>query len=48
MLKNSKSMGGHISGAIIFSTVEVVIEETEKPIKRHLDSYTGLREILRE
>ena len=41
----NKAMGGHINEAVVFSTAEVVIEETEKPIKRYLDSYTGLREI---
>jgi len=42
----NKSIGGHINQAIIFSTAEVFIEETDFPIKRYLDSYTGLRELV--
>ena len=42
----SKAIGGHINQAIIFSTAEVFIEETDFPIKRYLDSYTGLRELV--
>ena len=42
----NKATGGHINEAIIFSTAEVFIEETDFPIKRYLDSYTGLRELV--
>jgi predicted DNA-binding protein with PD1-like motif len=42
----SKAIGGHINEAIVFSTAEVFLEELDYPIKRKMDSYTGLREIV--
>jgi predicted DNA-binding protein with PD1-like motif len=41
----NKAVGGHLAEGKIFSTAEVFIEELDYPIKRKLDSYTGLREI---
>ena len=40
------SFGGHIAEAIIFSTAEVVIGELDYQLKRILDSYTGLNELV--
>ncbi len=37
--------GGHLAEAIVFSTAEVVIGELEQQLRRHPDSYTGLREL---
>ena len=38
--------GGHLAEAVVFSTAEVVIAELDFPLKRELDSYTGLNELL--
>jgi predicted DNA-binding protein with PD1-like motif len=42
----NKAIGGHINDGIVFSTVEVFLEEVDYLIKRKQDSYTGLREIV--
>ena len=39
-------MGGHLAGAKVFSTAEVVIAELEQQLHRKVDSYTGLKELL--
>ncbi|MCJ7817047.1 MAG: DNA-binding protein [Candidatus Aenigmarchaeota archaeon] len=41
----NKAVGGHLTEGIIFSTAEVFIQELDYPIKRKMDSYTGLKEI---
>jgi len=41
----NRAVGGHLAEGTIFSTAEVFIEETDQPIKRILDSYTGLKEL---
>jgi predicted DNA-binding protein with PD1-like motif len=41
----SKSIGGHINEAIVFSTAEVCLEELDFQLKRKADAYTGLKEI---
>ncbi len=38
--------GGHLAKAIVFSTAEVVIGELDYQLKRRLDSYTGLNELI--
>ena len=38
--------GGHLAEATVFSTAEVVIAELDYQLRRHLDSYTGLNELL--
>lgn len=38
--------GGHLAKATVFSTAEVVLGELDYQLKRHLDSYTGLNELL--
>lgn len=40
------AMGGHLIEARVFSTAEVVIQELDEQLKRKLDSYTGLKEII--
>lgn len=37
--------GGHLVKAIVFSTAEVTIGELDFPLRRQLDSYTGLNEL---
>jgi predicted DNA-binding protein with PD1-like motif len=41
----NKAVGGHLTEGKIFSTAEVFIEETDYPIKRKMDEYTGLKEL---
>ena len=38
--------GGHLAEATIFSTAEVVIGELDYQLKRCLDEYTGLNELV--
>lgn len=38
--------GGHLAEATVFSTAEVVIGELDYQLRRHLDSYTGLNELI--
>jgi uncharacterized protein len=38
--------GGHLVEATIFSTAEVVIGELDFQVKKKLDSYTGLNELV--
>lgn len=38
--------GGHLAGAIVFSTAEVVIGELDAQLQRQIDSYTGLKELV--
>ncbi len=39
-------MGGHLAGAKVFSTAEVVIAKLDRQLRRRLDSYTGLKELV--
>ncbi len=39
------SRGGHLAGATIMSTAEVVIGELDHQVRREFDSYTGLNEL---
>ncbi len=38
--------GGHLDNATIFSTAEVTIGELDYQLRRQIDSYTGLNELL--
>ncbi len=38
--------GGHLAGATIFSTAEVTIGELDYQLRRQMDSYTGLNELM--
>ena len=38
--------GGHLAGATVFSTAEVVIGELDYQIWRYEDDYTGLNELM--
>jgi predicted DNA-binding protein with PD1-like motif len=38
--------GGHLAGAIIFSTAEVTLGELDYQLHRQIDSYTGLNELV--
>jgi predicted DNA-binding protein with PD1-like motif len=38
--------GGHLAGATIFSTAEVTIGELDYQLRRQIDSYTGLNELV--
>ena len=38
--------GGHLNAASVFSTAEVTIGELDYQLKRALDSYTGLNELV--
>lgn len=38
--------GGHLAGANVFSTAEVVIGELNYQLQRHTDDYTGLNELM--
>jgi predicted DNA-binding protein with PD1-like motif len=38
-------VGGHLAGAVVFSTAEVAIAELDHQLRRHADSYTGLNEL---
>ena len=38
--------GGHLAQATVFSTAEVTIGELDYQLRRQLDSYTGLNELL--
>jgi predicted DNA-binding protein with PD1-like motif len=40
------SCGGHLSLATVFSTAEVTIGELDYQLRRQLDSYTGLNELV--
>jgi len=40
------SPGGHLAGATVFSTAEVVIGELDRQLQRRADSYTGLNELI--
>jgi predicted DNA-binding protein with PD1-like motif len=42
----SESSHNHVNEAIVFSTAEVFIQELDLLLKRKMDSYTGLREIV--
>jgi predicted DNA-binding protein with PD1-like motif len=37
--------GGHLAGATVFSTAEVVIGELDYQLQRYADDYTGLNEL---
>jgi len=39
-------MGGHLAGAKVFSTAEVVIAKLDRQLRRQADSYTGLKELI--
>lgn len=41
----NRAVGGHLTKACVFSTAEVVINEVDKPLKRKIDDYTGLKEL---
>ena len=41
-----KTISGHLSEGMIFSTAEVVIGELKYPLKRKKDDYTGLNELI--
>ncbi len=38
--------GGHLAGATIFSTAEVTLGELDYQIRRQIDNYTGLNELV--
>ncbi|MCJ7515639.1 MAG: DNA-binding protein [Dehalococcoidia bacterium] len=38
--------GGHLAGATIFSTAEVTVGELDYQLRREIDSYTGLNELV--
>lgn len=38
--------GGHLAGATIFSTAEVTLGELNYQLRRQMDSYTGLNELI--
>jgi predicted DNA-binding protein with PD1-like motif len=38
--------GGHLARAIVFSTAEVTIGELDYQLRRQMDSYTGLNELV--
>jgi predicted DNA-binding protein with PD1-like motif len=38
--------GGHLAGATIFSTAEVTIGELDYQLRRQMDNYTGLNELV--
>jgi predicted DNA-binding protein with PD1-like motif len=38
--------GGHLDGATVFSTAEVVIGELDYQLRRRTDDYTGLNELI--
>lgn len=38
--------GGHLAAAKVFSTAEVAIGELDYQLRRQIDSYTGLNELL--
>ena len=38
--------GGHLAGATVFSTAEVVIGELDYQLQRYADDYTGLNELM--
>ena len=38
--------GGHLAGATVFSTAEVVIGELDYQLQRYTDDYTGLNELM--
>ena len=38
--------GGHLASATVFSTAEVTIGELDYQLRRQLDSYTGLNELI--
>ena len=38
--------GGHLAGATIFSTAEVTLGELDYQLRRQIDSYTGLNELV--
>jgi len=40
------AVGGHLAGATIFSTAEVVIGELPFPLERYKDDFTGLNELM--
>jgi predicted DNA-binding protein with PD1-like motif len=40
--------GGHLAGATVFSTAEVVIGELDRQLQRYSDDYTGLNELMAE
>lgn len=40
--------GGHLAGATVFSTAEVVIGELDHQLQRYSDDYTGLNELMTE
>lgn len=38
--------GGHLAGATVFSTAEVIIGELDYQLRREIDKYTGLNELV--
>lgn len=44
--KQDMCSGGHLAKALVFSTAEVTIGELDYQLRRQLDSYTGLNELL--
>jgi len=38
--------GGHLAGATVFSTAEVIIGELDYQLQRYADDYTGLNELM--
>lgn len=38
--------GGHLAGATVFSTAEVTLGELDYQLRRQIDSYTGLNELV--
>ena len=38
--------GGHLAGATIFSTAEVTLGELDYQLRRQIDNYTGLNELV--
>ncbi len=39
------AIGGHLAGATVFSTAEIVIGELEEQLERYKDDFTGLNEL---
>ena len=39
-------MGGHLAEAKVFSTAEVVIAKLDRQLRREVDGYTGLKELV--
>ena len=41
----NRAVGGHLAGATVFSTAEVVIAELDEQLERYKDDFTGLNEL---